>query len=220
MPDVADPGYWSRNLTAETAHSLAADAGGTRGIDNGWRANPTLGPDAAAFLQRAAAAAQAARRPSFGPAAAAAVAGRATLSNPPFWYSFSHGSVHFVVVSTEHDLGPESRQHRVSSWLVPAAPLSQHRSARPAWQAARDARYGGGPVDGVQRAPGSLTGREGGSGKWRRGPAAACCGRALCSPGRPRSAERTHIRQFRDFGSELRRAPRCARCRCPAVAGA
>lgn len=35
--------------------------------------------------------------------------------NPPFWYSFEYGSVHFTVISTEHDLQPGSTQHE---WLV------------------------------------------------------------------------------------------------------
>jgi hypothetical protein len=42
--------------------------------------------------------------------------GRAAQPNPPFWYSFSHGSVHFVVLSSEHNLAPGSKQYRVS-WL-------------------------------------------------------------------------------------------------------
>ncbi|KAI8466730.1 MAG: metallophosphoesterase [Monoraphidium minutum] len=34
--------------------------------------------------------------------------------NPPFWYGFDYGSVHFTAVSTEHDLAPGSPQH---AWL-------------------------------------------------------------------------------------------------------
>ncbi|KXZ48140.1 hypothetical protein GPECTOR_30g236 [Gonium pectorale] len=34
--------------------------------------------------------------------------------NPPFWYSFEAGGVHFVVLSTEHDLGKDSTQR---AWL-------------------------------------------------------------------------------------------------------
>ncbi len=34
--------------------------------------------------------------------------------NPPFWYSFDYGIVHFTVVSTEHDLTPGSLQYE---WL-------------------------------------------------------------------------------------------------------
>lgn len=138
MPDVSDLGYWSRNLTADMAEALAAaaasDSDGS-GASNARRRNPTLGPAAAAFLARAAAAAEAAQTaqllslqagPSAGAAAAAAAAGSApgaaasapnALPNPPFWYSFSHGSVHFVVISTEHDLSPGSRQYRVSILL-------------------------------------------------------------------------------------------------------
>jgi hypothetical protein len=33
---------------------------------------------------------------------------------PPFWYGFDHGSVHFTVISTEHDLTKGSRQRE---WL-------------------------------------------------------------------------------------------------------
>lgn len=140
MPDVSDLGYWSRNLTAGVADALAAHAANSSsrigGSRNGRQGNPTLGPDAAAFLQRAAAAATAAQQAplpgsdmaaaasaagasaagaaAVGTSAGAAVAAPNALPNPPFWYSFSHGSVHFVVVSTEHNLSPGSRQHR---WL-------------------------------------------------------------------------------------------------------
>ncbi|KAA6417699.1 MAG: nucleotide pyrophosphatase phosphodiesterase [Trebouxia sp. A1-2] len=34
--------------------------------------------------------------------------------NSPFWYSFDYGSVHFVMLSTEHDVTPGSHQYR---WL-------------------------------------------------------------------------------------------------------
>ena len=34
--------------------------------------------------------------------------------NAPFWYAFDYGSVHFVSISTEHDLARKSKQHR---WL-------------------------------------------------------------------------------------------------------
>ena len=33
--------------------------------------------------------------------------------NAPFWYSFDYGSVHFVMISTEHDVTPGSHQYRV-----------------------------------------------------------------------------------------------------------
>jgi acid phosphatase type 7 len=39
---------------------------------------------------------------------------RSRADNPPFWYSFEHGSARFVAISTEHDLEPGSRQH---AWL-------------------------------------------------------------------------------------------------------
>ena len=34
--------------------------------------------------------------------------------NSPFWYSFDYGSIHFVMLSTEHDVTPGSHQYRVS----------------------------------------------------------------------------------------------------------
>jgi hypothetical protein len=34
--------------------------------------------------------------------------------NPPFWYGFEYGGVHFTAISTEHDLAPGSPQH---AWL-------------------------------------------------------------------------------------------------------
>ena len=34
--------------------------------------------------------------------------------NPPFWYSFDYASVHFVMLSSEHDLGSSSSQ---AAWL-------------------------------------------------------------------------------------------------------
>ena len=42
------------------------------------------------------------------------VEGRGSRENPPFWYSFDYGSVHFVMLSTEHDVTPGSHQYRVS----------------------------------------------------------------------------------------------------------
>ncbi|GFH07435.1 purple acid phosphatase [Haematococcus lacustris] len=34
--------------------------------------------------------------------------------NSPFWYAFDYGSVHFTMISTEHDISPGSRQYK---WL-------------------------------------------------------------------------------------------------------
>lgn len=63
--------------------------------------------------------------------------------NAPFWYGFDYGSVHFTVISTEHDLTPSSRQY---SWLeeelaavdrydkgnrIRCAPLHHQRVQRP-----------------------------------------------------------------------------------------
>lgn len=38
---------------------------------------------------------------------------RTRAANPPFWYSFDYGAVHFVAVSSEHDLRHGSDQARV-----------------------------------------------------------------------------------------------------------
>lgn len=52
--------------------------------------------------------------------AAAAVCGRRrrarALANPPFWYAFEYGSVHFSIISSEHDLtrGSEQREARAA----------------------------------------------------------------------------------------------------------
>ncbi|GFH21208.1 purple acid phosphatase, partial [Haematococcus lacustris] len=32
--------------------------------------------------------------------------------NSPFWYAFDYGSVHFTMISTEHDISPGSRQYK------------------------------------------------------------------------------------------------------------
>ncbi|PSC73373.1 inactive purple acid phosphatase 2 [Micractinium conductrix] len=124
MPDVSDLGYWSRNLNASAADSLAAAAAaaaaGGGGANAAARRNPTLGPNAAAFLRRVAAAEEQqqqeaeVQQPVDRQLQAAAVGEQPVASNPPFWFSYSHGSVHFVVISTEHDLRPGSKQHR---WL-------------------------------------------------------------------------------------------------------
>ena len=37
----------------------------------------------------------------------------AAQSNPPFWYSYDYGSVHFTVLSTEHSLEHDSHQYKV-----------------------------------------------------------------------------------------------------------
>ncbi|KAI8467130.1 MAG: Metallo-dependent phosphatase-like protein [Monoraphidium minutum] len=53
---------------------------------------------------------------------------RGRADNPPFWYAFDYGSVHFVAVSTEHDLEPGSRQYE---WL--AAELAAVDRCRTPW---------------------------------------------------------------------------------------
>ena len=143
MPDVSDYGYWThgsgitRSSTSGSSSSSSSSGGsssssssgskggGTGNSRGGSRAssssrlrNPTLGPDAVALLASAAAEQQQQQEQEQEEQAAAA--GGDSLNalpparpNPPFWYSFSHGSVHFVVISTEHDLRPGSRQYRV-----------------------------------------------------------------------------------------------------------
>ena len=140
MPDVSDLGYWSRNLNASAADSLAAAAAaaaaaGGGGANAAARRNPTLGPNAAAFLRRVAAAEEQqqqeaeVQQPVDRQLQAAAVGEQPVASNPPFWFSYSHGSVHFVVISTEHDLRPGSKQHRVS-WTDSSARLVGGRASR------------------------------------------------------------------------------------------
>jgi hypothetical protein len=36
---------------------------------------------------------------------------------PPFWYAGTHGPIHFVIISTEHDLSPRSKQ---AAWIKAA----------------------------------------------------------------------------------------------------
>lgn len=123
MPDASGSsfGYWPG---AEGACAL-----------NGTARNPTLGPGAAAAL-RALAARQCSRQdqaqqlaaesggrqaqPQPQPTEQQAEEGAGAdnrhrpRSNPPFWYSHSVASVHFVVLSSEHDLSPGSDQYQ---WL-------------------------------------------------------------------------------------------------------
>lgn len=48
--------------------------------------------------------------------------------NPPFWYSFEYGTVHFTMLSSEHDLSAGSKQAR---WL--AADLAGVDRCRTPW---------------------------------------------------------------------------------------
>lgn len=56
-------------------------------------------------------------------------------ANPPFWYSYDYGSVHFVVVSSEHNLHKHSQQYkwlkhdlkRVDRCVTPWVVLAMHR---------------------------------------------------------------------------------------------
>lgn len=60
---------------------------------------------------------------------------RRRAANPPFWYSFDYGAVHFVAVSSEHDLRHSSDQAkwlrgdlgRVESCVTPWVVLLMHR---------------------------------------------------------------------------------------------
>ncbi|KAL3137475.1 hypothetical protein ABBQ38_004764 [Trebouxia sp. C0009 RCD-2024] len=45
-----------------------------------------------------------------------AVENHGRRENPPFWYSFDYGSVHFVMLSTEHDVTPGSHQYQWLEW--------------------------------------------------------------------------------------------------------
>lgn len=55
--------------------------------------------------------------------------------NSPFWYSFDYGSIHFVMLSTEHDATPGSRQYKwleqhldsIDRCLTPWLVVSMHR---------------------------------------------------------------------------------------------
>jgi hypothetical protein len=40
-------------------------------------------------------------------------------SNAPFWYGFDYGSVHFTILSSEHDLRRGSPQREVHSHMTP-----------------------------------------------------------------------------------------------------
>ena len=43
----------------------------------------------------------------------AAANNRVDVPNPPFWYSYNYGSVHFTSLSSEHDLTKHSQQRKV-----------------------------------------------------------------------------------------------------------
>ena len=42
-------------------------------------------------------------------------ANRIHHANPPFWFSYDYGSVHFTTISTEHDLSHGSHQYKVGT---------------------------------------------------------------------------------------------------------
>lgn len=105
MPDTAELGYWPEQGLAAAPTTTGRQE---QQRQQQRRANPTLGPNGAAFSAGSAATA-------VGGAASAAAGNKASRApNPPFWYSFSYGSVHFTVLSTEHDAAPGSDQF---AWL-------------------------------------------------------------------------------------------------------
>ena len=117
MPDVPDLGYWPQP-NCSSAHSSSGTNGSSgsssANCSGGWPGpgNPTLGPNGAA------ASAGAAASPPEGAGGGEAPADPENhhhhhRANPPFWYSFSYGSVHFTVLSTEHDIMPGSNQYKV-----------------------------------------------------------------------------------------------------------
>ncbi|GAB4817121.1 hypothetical protein N2152v2_004167 [Parachlorella kessleri] len=106
MPDIPDLGYWPQ----PNCSSASGSGDSSVNCSGGWPGprNPTLGPNGAAASAGAA-------------GTVAAASGEADpenhhhhRANPPFWYSFSYGSVHFTVLSTEHDVTPGSKQYK---WL-------------------------------------------------------------------------------------------------------
>lgn len=127
MPASSDYGYWPLPLPSNcSAPSLPG--GGTPAAEPAVQqicqagpppgTNPTLGPFGGAASAGNFPAASAATTPL--PADSVATGGNMGVGqshpkpNPPFWYSFSYGSVHFVMVSTEHNLAPGSKQYQ---WL-------------------------------------------------------------------------------------------------------
>ena len=106
MPPSAEPGYWPLAAGANSAGQQQQQQQ-QQGVGQPQpRRNPTLGPDGAA--------ASAGRWAGAAGAAATNRGGARPAPNPPFWYSFSYGPVHFTVLSTEHDAAPGSEQH---AWL-------------------------------------------------------------------------------------------------------
>lgn len=132
MPDVADLGYWPlpncTSATSPSSGSIGAGPSAAASCQNVGlgQHNPTLGPDgAAASRGEHYPAAAGSSNPAHDPQAAAAAGGdgggddgkanhHSKKPNPPFWYSFSYGSVHFTFISTEHDVSPGSAQYK---WL-------------------------------------------------------------------------------------------------------
>eukprot|EP00887_Chlorella_sp_A99_P004312 scaffold15.g4312.t1 len=142
MPDAPDLGYWpgatsARSLSGNPTLVRKGGAGGPpgRAVDVAARRValelPSPGQSAAAVLALAAGE----RADAGGAGGGAAGNSRRSKPNPPFWYAFSHGPVHFVVLSTEHDLKPGSDQHawvkrdlqRVDRCRTPWVVVAMHR---------------------------------------------------------------------------------------------
>lgn len=98
MPSFAERGYWAPGANAGNA-SLGPDGCRNPTLDRVRGAVPS--PDAAPAA-------------GAGADAACGAANHGGLApNPPFWYSFGQGPVHFLTISTEHDLSPHSQQYKV-----------------------------------------------------------------------------------------------------------
>lgn len=97
---------------SSSGSSSSSSSGGGTALAAAQAPRPTPIPAAQTAVETAAEA-------MVGDAAAAAAAADAgnrkqrRPSNPPFWYSFDYGAVHFVMVSSEHDLHKHSMQYKV-----------------------------------------------------------------------------------------------------------
>ncbi|KAL6783862.1 hypothetical protein ACKKBG_A03785 [Auxenochlorella protothecoides x Auxenochlorella symbiontica] len=120
MPSFAERGYWAPGANAGNA-SLGPDGCRNPTLDRVRGAVPS--PDAAPAA-------------GAGADAACGAANHGGLApNPPFWYSFGQGPVHFLTISTEHDLSPHSQQYkwikrdlaRVDRCTTPWVVVGMHR---------------------------------------------------------------------------------------------
>lgn len=121
---MADASGGSSSVTQKDSSAPAA-----RSTASGGRGRPTSHGSGSAGEEEAAAAATAAMAAAVPMAEVNSSAGgmaakRRRASNPPFWYSYNYGAVHFVVVSSEHDLHKHSTQYKVSGKTL-------HHASRP-----------------------------------------------------------------------------------------